>query len=155
MKESTKTEEVKIVEITKESLSNLSEGYFRVPISKDPISKDQTEEISKHLKMREHWGVPRPFGVKFGASLIEEDFLYLWVKESVTVLYLATKYKPNALQLTINKYPELQIMICTIRRDKQEEILGEISGFLGCTITRDNQSKTLGQISSFLKGEIS
>lgn len=133
MKKSTKTEEVKIVEITKESLSNLSKGYFRVPIdpiSKDPISKDQTEEISRHLKMREHWGIPRPFGLKFGDSLIEEGFLYLWVKESVTVLYLATKYKPNALQLTINKYPELQIMSCTIRRDKQEEILGEISGFL-------------------------
>lgn len=125
MKKSTKTEEVKIEEITKESLSSLSKGYFRIP-----ISEGQTEEISRHLKMREHWGVPRPFGVKFGDSLIEEDFLYLWVKESVTVLYLATKYKPNALQLTINKYPELQIMSCTIRRDKQEEILGEISGFL-------------------------
>ena len=125
MKKSTKTEEVKIEEITKESLSSLSKGYFRIP-----ISEGQTEESSRHLKMREHWGVPRPFGVKFGDSLIEEDFLYLWVKESVTVLYLATKYKPNALQLTINKYPELQIMSCTIRRDKQEEILGEISGFL-------------------------
>lgn len=150
MKESTKTEEVKMEEITKESLSNLSKGYFRVP-----ISKDQTEKISRHLDMREHWGVPRPFGVEFGDSLIEEGFLYLWVKESVTVLYLATKYKPNALQLTINKYPELQIMSRTIAKNQQEEILGEISGFLGCTITRDNQSKTLGQISSFLKGEIS
>jgi hypothetical protein len=120
MKESTKTEEVKIVEITKESLSNLSKGYFCIP-----ISKDQTGELLRSLKMREHWGVPRPFGVKFGGSLIEEGFLYLWVKESVTVLYLATKYKPNALQLTINKYPELQIMSCTIIRDTQEETLGE------------------------------
>ena len=126
MKESTKTEEVKIVEITKESLSNLSKGYFRVPISKDQIG-----ELLRSLKMRKHWGVPRPFGVKFGDSLIEEGFLYLWVKESVTVLYLATKYKPNALQLTIKKYPELQIMSCTIRRDTQEETLGKISSFLG------------------------
>ena len=126
MEESTKTEEVKIVEITKESLSNLSKGYFRVPISKDQIG-----ELLRSLKMRKHWGVPRPFGVKFGDSLIEEGFLYLWVKESVTVLYLATKYKPNALQLTIKKYPELQIMSCTIRRDTQEETLGKISSFLG------------------------
>lgn len=100
-------------------------GSFRIP-----ISTDQTEEISSLLEMREHWGVPRPFHGEFGDDPIEEGFLYLWVKESVTVLYLATKYKPNALQLTINKYPELQIMSCTIRRDKQEEILGEISGFL-------------------------
>lgn len=137
-------------EITKESLSNLSEGYFRVP-----IIEGQTEKISSSLKMREYWGIPRPFGVEFGDRLIEEGFLYLWVRKSVTVLYLATKYKPSALQLITNNYPALQIMSCTIRRDKQEEILGEISGFLGCTITRDNQSKTLGQISSFLKGEIS
>ena len=51
MKESTKTEEVKIVEITKESLSNLSKGYFRIP-----INTDQTEGISTSPKMREYWG---------------------------------------------------------------------------------------------------
>ena len=130
MKESTKTEEVKMEEITKESLSNLSEGYFRVPISKDPISKDQTKDISRSLKMREHWGIPRPFGIEFGDRLIEEGFLYLWVRKSVTVLYLATKYKPSALQLITNNYPALQIMSCTIGRDTQEETLGKISSLL-------------------------
>ena len=125
MKKSTKKEEVKMEEITKESLSNLSEGYFRVP-----ISKDQTEDISRSLKMREHWGIPRPFGVEFGDRLIEEGFLYLWVRKSVTVLYLATKYKPSALQLITNNYPALQIMSCTIRRDTQEETLGKIPSLL-------------------------
>ena len=73
MKESTKTEEVKMEEITKESLSNLSKGYFHVP-----ISKGQTEKISSSLKMREYWGVPRPFGGEFGDDPFIEGFLYLW-----------------------------------------------------------------------------
>ena len=44
MKESTKTEEVKIEVITKENLSNLSEGYFCVP-----TIEGQTEESQDTL----------------------------------------------------------------------------------------------------------
>ena len=125
MKKSTKTEEVKIEEITKESLSSLSKGYFRIP-----ISEGQTEEISRHLKMREHWGVPRPFGVKFGDSLIEEDFLYLWVKESVTVLYLAKKFEPNMFQRLFGKHPKVQVWTCSISPSKRDFTLAQITDLL-------------------------
>ena len=134
MKESTKTEEVKIVEITKESLSNLSKGYFRIP-----INTDQTEGISTSPKMREYWGVPRPFGVEFGDSLIEEGFLYLWVRESITVLYLAKKFKPTMLQKALGNHPNLLIKTRSIPHSCKEEVLIQVTQLLGQWSKRYNE----------------
>lgn len=125
MKESTKTEEVKIVEITKESLSNLSKGYFRVP-----ISKGQTEGISRHLDMREHWGVPHPFHGEFGDNPIEEGFLYIWAKPNVTVFYLAKKFKPTMLEKALGKHPNLLIKTRYISPSQKEKILNQVAQLL-------------------------
>ena len=125
MKESTKTEEVKMEEITKESLSNLSKGYFHVP-----ISKGQTEKISSSLKMREYWGVPRPFGGEFGDNPFIEGFLYLWVRKSVTVLYLAKKFEPNMFQCLFGKHPKVQVWTCSIPPSKRDFTLAQITDLL-------------------------
>jgi len=125
MKESTKTEEVKMEEITKESLSNLSKGYFHVP-----ISKGQTEKISSSLKMREYWGVPRPFGGEFGDDPFIEGFLYLWVRKSVTVLYLAKKFEPNMFQRLFGKHPKVQVWTCSIPPSKRDFTLAQITDLL-------------------------
>ena len=125
MKESTKTEEVKMEEITKESLSNLSKGYFHVP-----ISKGQTEKFSSSLKMREYWGVPRPFGGEFGDDPFIEGFLYLWVRKSVTVLYLAKKFEPNMFQRLFGKHPKVQVWTCSIPPSKRDFTLAQITDLL-------------------------
>jgi len=125
MKELTKTEEVKMEKITKESLSNLSEGYFCVP-----ISEGQTEKISRHLDMREHWGVPRPFYGEFGNDPIEEGFLYLWVRPNLTVLYLAKKFKPTTLQELHGRYPKFLVLQRSISPSDQKETLEEIANIL-------------------------
>ena len=125
MKESTKTGEVKMEEITKESLSNLSEGYFRVP-----ISENQTGELLSSIKMREHWGVPRPFHGEFGDNPIEEGFLYLWVRKSVTVLYLAEKFKPTKLQELHGRYPKFLVLQHSISPSDQKETLEKIANIL-------------------------
>lgn len=125
MKELTKTEEVKMEEITKESLSNLSEGYFCVP-----ISEGQTDKISRHLDMREHWGVPRPFYGEFGNDPIEEGFLYLWVRPNLTVLYLAKKFKPTTLQELHGRYPKFLVLQRSISPSDQKETLEEIANIL-------------------------
>ena len=125
MKQSTKTEEVKMEEITKESLSNLSKGYFHVP-----ISKGQTEKISSSLKMREYWGVPRPFGGEFGDDPFIEGFLYLWVRKSVTVLYLAKKFEPNMFQRLFGKHPKVQVWTCSIPPSKRDFTLAQITDLL-------------------------
>lgn len=125
MKESTKTEEVKIEVITKENLSNLSKGYFHFP-----ISKGQTEKISSSLKMREYWGVPRPFGGEFGDDPFIEGFLYLWVRKSVTVLYLAKKFEPNMFQRLFGKHPKVQVWTCSISPSKRDFTLAQITDLL-------------------------
>ena len=125
MKESTKTEEVKIEVITKENLSNLSKGYFCVP-----IIEGQTEKISSSLKMREYWGIPRPFKGDFGDNPIEEGFLYLWVRPNLTVLYLAKKFKPTKLQELHGRYPKFLVLQRSICPSDQKETLEEIANIL-------------------------
>ncbi len=125
MKESTKTEEVKIEVITKENLSNLSEGYFCVP-----IIEGQTEEISRHLDMREHWGVPRPFHGEFGNDPIEEGFLYIWSKKNVITLYLAKKFEPNMFQRLFCQHPKVQVWTCSISPSKRDFTLAQITDLL-------------------------
>lgn len=100
-------------------------GSFRIP-----INTDQTEGISTLLKMHEHWGIPRPFHGMFGDNPIEEGFLYLWVKESVTVLYLAKKFKPNMFQRLFGKHPKVQVWTCSISPSKRDFTLAQITDLL-------------------------
>lgn len=100
-------------------------GSFRIP-----INTDQTEGISILLEMREHWGFPPPFHGEFGNDPIEEGFLYIWSKKNVITLYLATQYKPNALERANNKYPALQTWSRSISASKREETLTKIAELL-------------------------
>lgn len=100
-------------------------GSFRIP-----ISTDQTKEISSLLEMRELWGVPRPFHGEFGNDPIEEGFLYIWVKESVTVLYLAKKFEPNMFQRLFGKHPKVQVWTCSISPSKRDFTLAQITNLL-------------------------